>query len=132
MARTLKTSNGPGHNSGMIDPEFKRDVERVASLMREQKSIGDDIKEICKASSDAGRASSKEVRRHARESLMDHEVLRSQLERDDLLRHALGVLADTPLGNAAVRSAGKRSRQTDALADDDWAQEEPFPGPEAA
>jgi uncharacterized protein (UPF0335 family) len=109
----------------MIDPEFKRDVERVASLMREQKSIGDDIKEICKASSDAGRASSKEVRRHARESLMDPEVLQSQLERDDLLRHALGVLDGTPLGEATI----KRSRRPQTDLEDAIEETEP---PEAA
>jgi uncharacterized protein (UPF0335 family) len=99
----------------MIDREaLERDVERVANLMREQASIGDDIKEICKAADDAGTCTRRELRRLARESLMDQDVLAAQLERMDTLRHALGQLEDTPLGDAAVKSAGKRShKQTD-------------------
>lgn len=130
MARTLKTSNGPGHNSGMIDRDaLKRDVERVANLMQEVAGINEDIKEICKAADEAGTCSRRELRRLARESLMDQDVLTAQLERMDTLRHALGQLQDTPLGDAAVKSAGRRVRfpaQTDL---EDAINDEP---PEAA
>jgi uncharacterized protein (UPF0335 family) len=98
----------------MIDREaLERDVERVANLMREQASIGDDIKEICKAADDAGTCTRRELRRLARESLMDHDVLTAQLDRMETLRYALGQLEDTPLGDAAVKSVGKRKPQTD-------------------
>src|SRR6266566_9321524 len=123
MARTLRTGdNGAGHNSSrMIDGEaLKRFVERVANLMKEQKALAEDIKEVCAECDEAGVASKKEVRRRARESLMDPEILRAQLERDDALRHALGWLAGTPLGTAAVEAAAKSARtrqrhQGDAL-----------------
>jgi hypothetical protein len=80
--------------------------------MQEQASIGDDIKEICKAADDAGTCTRRELRRLARESLMDQDVLAAQLDRMDTLRHALGQLEDTPLGDAAVSFAGTRSRKT--------------------
>ncbi len=123
MARTLRTGdNGAGHNSsGMIDGDaLKRFVERVASLMKEQKDLAEDIKEVCGECDEAGVASKKEVRRRARESLMDPEILRAQLERDDALRHALGWFVDTPLGAAAVEAAAapartRRRLQGDAL-----------------
>ena len=113
MARTLRTSdNGAGHNSsGMIDGSaLKRFVQRVGNLMQKQKDLAEDIKEVCGECDEAGVASKKEVRRRARESLMDPEILRAQLERDDALRHALGWLADTPLGVAAVEAAAEPAR----------------------
>jgi hypothetical protein len=130
MARTLKTS-GPGHNSGgMIDRDaLEREVEAAAGLMREMQSIAEDLKERCKAADDAGVCSRKELRRLARESLMDQDVLTAQLERMDTLRHVLGQLQDTPLGNAAVKSVGKR-RPRDS--EDETTRDDPPEAPEAA
>ncbi len=120
MTRTLKVSdNGSGHNSGgALDGEaLKRYVDRVANIMQEQKDLAEAIKEICAECDEAGVASKKEVRRRARESLMDPEVLRSQLDRDEEQRRALGWLADTPLGEAAIKEAGKPRRQRNADAE---------------
>lgn len=101
---------GRGHNSeGAIDGEsLARDVARVAGLMREQKAIGEDIKEICAAADEAGTCSKRELRRLARESLMDQEVLSAQLERMAALRDALGAFVDTPLGESAVVGIHRR------------------------
>jgi uncharacterized protein (UPF0335 family) len=111
MARNLQ-SNGPGHNGGPPDGEaLKSYVERAARLMTEQKAIGDDLKELCKECDEAGACSKKELRRLARESLMDPEILQSQLERMDLLRHALAGLVDLPLGQSAMREASKPKRR---------------------
>jgi uncharacterized protein (UPF0335 family) len=124
----------------MIDRDaLKREVERVASLMQEVAGINEDIKEICKAADEAGTCTRRELRRLARESLMDNDVLTAQLERMDTLRRALGQLQDTPLGNAAVKNAEKRSRKPqtdieDAIADESagyHSSEWPAP-PEAA
>jgi uncharacterized protein (UPF0335 family) len=88
----------------MIDATaLKEYVERAARLMTEQRALGVDLKELCKECDEAGACSKKELRRLARESLMDQEVLGSQIERMDALRHALGLFAGTPLGEAAVQ-----------------------------
>jgi uncharacterized protein (UPF0335 family) len=77
-------------------------VRRVASLMEEQKGLGKDIAEVCAEADAAGLASKREIRRLARESLMEPDVLQAQLSRLDDLRAALGTFAATPLGAAAV------------------------------
>ena len=103
MARRLRVVTD-GANWGTVDGEaLRRDVERVASLMREQASLGEDIQEICAAADEAGVCSKKELRHLARESLMDPDVLTAHLERMEMLRHALGQFEDTPLGAAAAR-----------------------------
>lgn len=104
--------NSIGDNSGTIDAEaLKGYIERAANVMQEQKVLGEDLKEICAQADEAGVASKKEIRRLARESLMDQEVLTSQLERMDALRRALGGFAETPLGTAAVEQLDQRRRR---------------------
>jgi uncharacterized protein (UPF0335 family) len=109
-AETAQSNNGPGHNStGMIDRDaLKSYVEQAAHVMRQQKELGDAIKEICSEADEAGVATKREIRRLARESLMDHEVLHAQLERMDLLRHALGEFLGTPLGRAAESAEARQ------------------------
>jgi uncharacterized protein (UPF0335 family) len=95
-----KTYDGP------IDATALNDyVERVSRLMTEQAGLAEDIAEICASADEAGVASKREIRRLARERLIDPEVLRSQLERMDELRHALGAFDTTPLGEAAMERA---------------------------
>jgi uncharacterized protein (UPF0335 family) len=66
----------------MIDATaLKRYVERAAKIMEEQKELGEALKEICGEADEAGVATKREVRRLARESLMDHDVLHAQLDR---------------------------------------------------
>ncbi len=115
MARSLSADDGKGHNSGgMIDGEaVKRFVSRVSVLMEEQKAIGDDIKEICAEFAESGHGTSKELRQLARESLKEPEVLSAHLERMDMLRHALGGFADTPLGEAAIDNVAQFNEEAD-------------------
>jgi|SRR5580692_7048873 uncharacterized protein (UPF0335 family) len=118
MARTRKAredSNGTseteiGHNSaGMIDATaLKSYVDRAANVMTEQKELAEALKEICAEADEAGVATKREIRRLARESLMDHDVLHAQLDRMDLLRAALGGFATTPMGQAAIDSAARQ------------------------
>ena len=110
MARTLRGANsGAGHNSGerAIDRDaLKRYVSRVANVMEQQKELARAVVEICSEADEAGVATKREIRRRAKESLMDPAVLRAQLDRDEELRLALGWLAETPLGiNAISRAA---------------------------
>ncbi len=78
-------------------------VERVSRLMEEQKNLGKDIAEVCAEADEAGVASKREIRRLARESMMEPDVLQAQLSRMDDLRRALGQFEATPLGQAAVQ-----------------------------
>jgi hypothetical protein len=105
MARNLK-SDGPGHNSdGALDGEqLKKRVAEAAELMMEQKKLSEDLKELCREADEAGVCSKSELRRRARESLMDPEILEAQLQRDADLRAALGWFVKTPLGEAAVKA----------------------------
>jgi uncharacterized protein (UPF0335 family) len=92
--------------SGAIDVQaLKGYVDRVSRLMREQKALGEDIAQVCAEADEAGVASKREIRKLARESQMEPEVLQSQLQRMDDLRQALGAFGTTPLGAAAMRSA---------------------------
>jgi uncharacterized protein (UPF0335 family) len=92
--------------TGVIDAEALNDyVSRVASLMREQQGLADDIKNVCASADEAGVASKREIRKLARERLMEPDVLDAQLTRMQDLRDALRSFVTTPLGEAAMRSA---------------------------
>ncbi len=105
MPETYENSIGD-NSTGMIDAEaLKRYISRAAHVMEEQKALAEGLKEICSEADEAGVATKREVRRLARESLMDHEVLHAQLDRMDALRAALGGFAATELGLAAQRVA---------------------------
>jgi uncharacterized protein (UPF0335 family) len=84
---------------------LKNYVERVSRLMGEQKALAEDIAGVCAEAEEAGVASKREIRKLARESQMEPEVLQSQLQRMDDLRQALGGFGSTPLGEAAMASA---------------------------
>jgi uncharacterized protein (UPF0335 family) len=88
----------------VIDAEpLNNYVNRVASLMREQQTLAEDIKELCASADEAGVASKREIRKLARETLLEPEVLDAQLTRMQDLRDALRSFASTPLGAAAVK-----------------------------
>lgn len=110
MPETYENSIGD-NSAGMIDADaLKSYIDRAANVMTEQKELNEALKEICAEADEAGVATKREIRRLARESLMDHEVLHAQLDRMDALRAALGGFAETPLGAAAVEQAQPRRR----------------------
>lgn len=95
--------------SGAIDAQaLKGYVDRVSRLMGEQKALGEDIAQVCAEADEAGIASKREIRKLARESQMEPEVLQSQLQRMDDLRQALGAFGSTPLGAAAMEDLATR------------------------
>jgi uncharacterized protein (UPF0335 family) len=95
--------------SGAIDAQaLKGYVDRVSRLMGEQKALGEDIAQVCAEADEAGIASKREIRKLARESQMEPEVLQSQLQRMDDLRQALGGFGSTPLGAAAMEDLATR------------------------
>jgi uncharacterized protein (UPF0335 family) len=94
---------------GAIDAQaLKGYVDRVSRLMEEQKALGEDIAQVCAEADEAGVASKREIRKLARESQMEPEVLQSQLQRMDDLRQALGTFGTTPLGAAAMEDLATR------------------------
>jgi len=95
-------------------------VDRIDSLLDERQQISDSINEIYSEAKSHGfnvKALRKVVRERRRPPDAEVEAL------VDSMKHALGMLADTPLGEAAV------SRATDipfhAPADDDMRVAEP-------
>lgn len=114
MAKTLSAHGDDGSNiGGAVDREAWRDmVARARNLMIMQKDIGEDLKELCAECDEKGIATKKELRRHARTSLMDQDIVEQQRERDDMLLAALGDFATLPLGESAMRATQrpKRSR----------------------
>jgi uncharacterized protein (UPF0335 family) len=101
----LETANVEISGGDIDAAALKNYVDRVSRLMGEQKSLGEDIAEVCAEADEAGVASKREIRKLARESLMEPEVLQSQLQRMDDLRQALREFGSTPLGKAAMERA---------------------------
>jgi uncharacterized protein (UPF0335 family) len=112
MAKNL-SSHGEGHNSGKVDgAELRKYLDRLISLSEDRKALNEDFKQVYEEAKEAGFVT-KHVRQLLREKLMEPEVLEDQLSYMDALRHALGQLSDTPLGNAAKSGLRRRDAQTD-------------------
>jgi len=78
-------------------------VTRIENLMWTAEEIKGDIKEIFQECKSAG-FDLKIVRQVIKERAMDAEYLRQYQTVLESYRRALGVLADLPLGQAALRS----------------------------
>ena len=102
MAERLSGEVADKFGGAINAASLARYVERVAEVMEQQKALAEDIAAICGEADEAGVASKRELRRLARESLMEPDVLSEQLARMADLRAALGSYAATPLGAAAL------------------------------
>jgi uncharacterized protein (UPF0335 family) len=92
---------------GAIDQEaLQRYVGRVISLHQERKTLNEDIAEIYEEAKNAGFVT-KIIRQIVREQQMEEDERLSHYNLLDTYRHALGMLADTPLGAAAMASASR-------------------------
>jgi uncharacterized protein (UPF0335 family) len=112
MAKNL-SSHREGHNSGMIDGSaLKKYVDRLLSLTGERKALNQDFKEVYEEAKEAGFVTA-QLRQLVREQAMDPEVVSDNLTQMDSMRHALGQLSDTPLGNAAIPGLRRPDGQTD-------------------
>lgn len=95
----------PGHN-GVAAEDLRQIVARIERLEEEKKAIGTDIKEIYIEAKSRG-FDPKIIRAVIRERKIDEA---ERQERDALLelyREALGMLASTPLGDAALKAAAR-------------------------
>ena len=94
--------------------DLRRTVYRIEVLLAKIYGLKEDIRETKKAAK-AGGLDIKALNRVLRERLMDPDDLEIELANADAYRRALGILADTPLGQAAVEVATKikpRSKKT--------------------
>lgn len=111
MAKRRKAESGApstGHNSSLNSDEqlalrgFVSEIERAEANKR---VIAEDISEMYKSARKKG-FDTKAMRHVVKMRLMEAEERRSLETRIDAYKHALGMLADTPLGQAAIRAFG--------------------------
>ena len=96
---------GPGHNSAETGKQLAGFVSRIERLNREKAELQYDIASVFAEAKSAGFDTSV-LRDIIKERKMDTA---ERIEREtlrDIYRHALGMLADTPLGDAAMDRAG--------------------------
>jgi uncharacterized protein (UPF0335 family) len=94
------------NNVGAVAGErLKSYIERIERLTEEKRAIAEDIKEIYVEAKSNG-FDTKTIRRLVKERAMDADDLAEQEAILDLYKRALGQLADTPLGESALRRAG--------------------------
>lgn len=77
-------------------------ISRIENLEAQKKEIQEDIKDIYVEVKSAG-YTPKVVRQLIRERAMDKQQLEEERQMLEIYRDALGQLADTPLGEAALR-----------------------------
>jgi len=88
---------GPGHNG-----QLKSIVERIERLEEEKKCLADDIRDVYAEAKGNG-YDVKALRAIVRMRKQDAEKRREHEALVETYAHALGMLADTPLGDAAIR-----------------------------
>jgi uncharacterized protein (UPF0335 family) len=104
MAKTLR-SEIPDQFGGVINEQaLERYVSRIENLHNERKSLNEDIKEVYGEAKDAG-FDTTILREIVRERQMEEPARHSRYALLEAYRRALGMLADTPLGQAAMDRA---------------------------
>jgi uncharacterized protein (UPF0335 family) len=88
--------------------QLKSIISRIETLEEQKRETADDIKEVYAEARSNG-YDVKVLRRIIRERRMDARDLAEQEAILDTYRHALGMLADTPLGKAAIASVSVRA-----------------------
>jgi uncharacterized protein (UPF0335 family) len=98
--------DGGGNASGIAADRLKSLIERIERLEEEKAVIANDIKEIYSEAKSSG-FETKIMRQIVRIRKMDAQALAEQEQLLDVYKQALGMLADTPLGAAALKRASK-------------------------
>ena len=108
MAENLKDAKSDGGGGGMVNAgALKSYVERVTKLLEERDELTADIKQVYDEAKEAGFVT-KILRQIVREARLDSQERNDHYAILDAYRVALGLLADTPLGEAAMRQANKK------------------------
>lgn len=109
---TQKTHGQPGHNSGVHGAHLKSFIERIERLEEEKAALSADIKDVYAEAKSAG-FDTKIMREVIKRRKADPQDLREQQELLDLYLSALGMLADTPLGESALQRSGLKGGDHD-------------------
>jgi uncharacterized protein (UPF0335 family) len=97
-----------GHNTGGIAADRLRSiVERIERLSEEKTALATDIKDIYAEAKSAG-YDVKVLRQLIRERRQDAAEIEERETLLEVYRRALGMLAETPLGEAAVARETRR------------------------
>jgi len=100
------TTPGAGHNTGGIAGDRLRSIiERWERLEDEKKALASDQKDVMTEAKSSG-LDVAVIRAIIRERKMDEEERDEREHLMDLYKRALGMLADLPLGAAAIERAG--------------------------
>lgn len=97
-----------GHNTQFARDQLKSIIERVERLEEEKKTIADDIRDVYAEAKGNG-FDVKALRTIVRMRKQDANARAEQQAILDTYMHALGMLADLPLGQAAMDRAGVRT-----------------------
>lgn len=100
-----ETRSGHNSNGGIAADRLKSFIERIERLEEEKAALGADIREVYSEAKSTG-FDVKVIRKIIQDRKMDLADLQERDELMRLYRNALGMLADMPLGNAALRNAG--------------------------
>ena len=87
---------------GIAGDRLKSFIERIERLEEEKRGIADDIKEVYAEAKGCG-FDVKIMREIVKQRRIDQDELDEREALIDLYKRALGMLADTPLGEAALR-----------------------------
>jgi uncharacterized protein (UPF0335 family) len=95
---------------GIAGDRLRSFIERIERLEEEKRALGSDIKEVYSEAKGSG-FDTKIMRLLIKERRLDKDDRDEQETLLDLYRRALGMLADTPLGDAALAKVTKRGAQ---------------------
>ena len=87
---------------GIAGDHLKSFIERIESLEVEKKALGDDIRDLY-SEAKANGFDTKVMRELVRRRKMDADDLAEREALLDVYMHAIGMLRDTPLGEAGAR-----------------------------
>ena len=89
----------------MTNNQLKEIVERIERIEDQRASLAEDVKDVLLEAKSIG-FDVKIIKKLLAMRKKDPEDIRQEQELLDTYMAALGMLADTPLGQAALRSAG--------------------------
>lgn len=116
-----------GHNSSLNGDEKRKlfgFIDEIVKLEQQRREIATDVSEIYASAKDTG-FDVKAMRRVVKARLMtEEEKAKERLTQEavETYLHALGMLADTPLGGAALRQAVKGLGTPTDLTDEERAK----------
>lgn len=90
-----------GHNSGVAHDQLQSVIDRIERLEEEKAATAADIKEVYAEAKSNG-FDTKTIRKIVRIRKQDKAEMQEQEALLELYMGALGMLADTPLGQAAI------------------------------